>query len=236
MGKLFSLRAASTIFRVVEGQGLLSRTAACCKRNCISSKFRETSLQCGISGRKNGGVSRKKKKGHRLFVDGKCVVGARTSSLLRLFNPLVVFISIWQSFKTCSRTAQSALEGRILPTPGLDDDFQNKKVITSRCQINLVLGKKCVLLPVEPIFELYFLRKYASNRNNFHITHRCLIFLHLFSLQKLARNSGVRWQKIAQKTATGDCYIFPATPNQNQPNSEGKPRNWQHYLESRRFK
>ena len=61
VGKLFSLRAASTIFRVVEGQGLLSRTAACCKRNCISSKFRKMSSQCGISGRKNGGVSKKKK-------------------------------------------------------------------------------------------------------------------------------------------------------------------------------
>ena len=87
VGKLFSLRAASTIFWVVEGQGLLSRTAACCKRNCISSKFREMSSQCGISGRKNGGVS--KKKGYRIFVDGKCVVGARTSPLLRLFNPPV---------------------------------------------------------------------------------------------------------------------------------------------------
>ena len=67
-----------------------------------------------------------KKKGYRIFVDGKCVVGARTSPLLRLFNPPVVFISIWQSFKTCSRAAQSALEGRMrpagrsLPTPRLD--------------------------------------------------------------------------------------------------------------------
>ena len=113
MGKLFSRRAASTIFWVVEGQGLLSRTAACCKRNCISSKFREMSSQCGISGRKNGGVS--KKKGYRIFVDGKCVVGARTSPLLRLFNLPVVFISIWQLFKTCLRAAQSALEGRMRP-------------------------------------------------------------------------------------------------------------------------
>ena len=123
VGKLFNLRAASIIFRVVEGQGLLSRTAACCKRNCISSKFREMSSQCGISGRKNGGVS--KKKGYRIFADGKCVVGARTSPLLRLFNPPVVFISIWQSFKTCSRAAQNALEGRMrlagrsLPTPSI---------------------------------------------------------------------------------------------------------------------
>ena len=67
-----------------------------------------------------------KKKGYRIFVDGKCVVGARTSPLLHLFNPPVVFISIWQSFKTCSRAAQTALEGRMrpagrsLPTPTLN--------------------------------------------------------------------------------------------------------------------
>ena len=42
-------------------------------------------------------------------------------------NPLVVFISIWQSFKKCSRAAQNALEGRMrpagrsLPTLGLDE-------------------------------------------------------------------------------------------------------------------
>ena len=150
MGKLFSLRAASTIFRVVEGQGLLSRTAACCKRNCISSKFREMSLQCGISGRKNNGASKKKKKGHRLFVDGKCVVGARTPSLLRLFNPPVIFISIWQSFKKCLRAAQNALKGRMwpagcsLPTPTLRYYFylkimwlvdQNIYIFLGLCQI-----------------------------------------------------------------------------------------------------
>ena len=75
VGKLFSRRAALTISRVVEGQGLLSRTAACYKRNCISSQFCEMFWQCGISARKNGGVSEKKKKGHHLFVDGKCVIG-----------------------------------------------------------------------------------------------------------------------------------------------------------------
>ena len=51
-----------TILRVVEGQGLLSRTAACCRRNCICSQFCEMFWQCGISARKNGGVSKKKKK------------------------------------------------------------------------------------------------------------------------------------------------------------------------------
>ena len=50
----------------------------------------------------------------------------RTPSLLRLVNPLVVFISKWQSFKKCSRAAQNALEGRMrpagrsLPTPSID--------------------------------------------------------------------------------------------------------------------
>ena len=54
VGKLFSRGAA--------GQGLLSRTAACYKRNCISSIFCDMSLQCGIPERNNGGVSKKKKK------------------------------------------------------------------------------------------------------------------------------------------------------------------------------
>ena len=51
----------------------------------------------------------------------------RTPSLLRLVNPLVVFISKWQSFKKCSRAAQNALKGRMrpagrsLPTPGLGE-------------------------------------------------------------------------------------------------------------------
>ena len=62
VGKLFSRRAALTISRVVEGQGLLSRTAACYRRNCISSQFCEMFWQCGISARKIGGVSKKKKK------------------------------------------------------------------------------------------------------------------------------------------------------------------------------
>ena len=80
VGKIFSRRAALTISRVVEGQSLLSRTAACYRRNCISSQFCEMFWQCGISARKNGGVSKKKKKkkkrkGHHLFVDGKCVIG-----------------------------------------------------------------------------------------------------------------------------------------------------------------
>ena len=61
VGKLFSRRAALTISRVVEGQGLLSRTAACYRRNCISSQFCEMFWQCGISARKNGGVSKKKR-------------------------------------------------------------------------------------------------------------------------------------------------------------------------------
>ena len=60
VGKLFSRRAALTILRVVEGQGLLSRTAACYRRNCIGSEFCEIFWQCGISARKIGGVSKKK--------------------------------------------------------------------------------------------------------------------------------------------------------------------------------
>ena len=83
VGKLFCRRAALTISRVVEGQGLLSRTAAWYKRNCISSQFCEILWQCGISARKIGGVSKKKKinkkkkkkKGLHLFVDGKCLIG-----------------------------------------------------------------------------------------------------------------------------------------------------------------
>ena len=49
-----------------------------------------------------------------------------TPSLLRLVNPLVVIILVWQSFKKCSRAAQNALEGRMRPagrsllTPNLD--------------------------------------------------------------------------------------------------------------------
>ena len=61
VGKLFSRRAALTISRVVEGQGLLSRTAACYRRNCIGSQFCEMFWLCGVSARKNGGVSKKKK-------------------------------------------------------------------------------------------------------------------------------------------------------------------------------
>ena len=45
VGKLFSRRAALTIPRVVEGQGLLSRTAACFRKNCISSQFWYLSTQ-----------------------------------------------------------------------------------------------------------------------------------------------------------------------------------------------
>ena len=51
----------------------------------------------------------------------------RTPSLLRLVNPLVVFISKWQSFKKCSRATQNALDGRMrpagrsLPTPDLNN-------------------------------------------------------------------------------------------------------------------
>ena len=96
VGKLFSQRAALTISRVVQGQGL-SRTAACYRRNCISSQFCEIFWQCGISTRKIGGVS--KKKGLHLFVDGNCLthflskveaiaIFLRTPSLLRLSIPL----------------------------------------------------------------------------------------------------------------------------------------------------
>ena len=67
VGKLFSRRAALTIPRVVKGQGLLSRTAACYRRNCIRSQFCEIFLQCGISARKIGGVSKKKKKKYSPF-------------------------------------------------------------------------------------------------------------------------------------------------------------------------
>ena len=62
-----------------------------------------------------------------------------------------------------------------------------------------------VLMSVKPIFVLFFLRNYASDGNNLHVRHHCLILLHLLSLQKLAENSETEWQKTAQKTATRDC-------------------------------
>ena len=81
--------------------------------------------------------------------------------------------------------------------------FKIKKRLspTWRCQIILVFGKYSDVVPVEPIFELFFSRKYAGDCNNLDITHSCLELLHLL----LAQNSGTRWQKIAQKTATHDC-------------------------------
>ena len=51
-------------------------------------------------------------------------------------------------------------------------------------------------MPGEPVFELFFLRKYAGDGNNLHITHSSLEPLHLLLLQK---------QKTARKTATRDC-------------------------------
>ena len=48
---------------------------------------------------------------------------------------------------------------------------------------------------VEPIFRMFYLQKYASDDIDLHATHRCLTFLHLLSLQKVAQNSGTRWQK-----------------------------------------
>ena len=56
-----------------------------------------------------------------------------------LVNPLVVFISIWQSFKECLRAAQNALEGRMqpagrsLPTPGLDSTANQNCSVWSFC-------------------------------------------------------------------------------------------------------
>ena len=44
-----------------------------------------------------------------------------------------------------------------------------------RCQINMVFEKYCDFIPVMPVFELFFLRKYASDSNNLHVTHCCLI-------------------------------------------------------------
>ena len=58
---------------------------------------------------------------------------------------------------------------------------------------------------VGPIFRLVYLRKYASGGIDLYLTHCCLTLLHLLSLQKLAQNSGTKWQKITQKTATRDC-------------------------------
>ena len=109
--------------------------------------------QCGISARKNGGVSKKKRSlpfRRRLFPSKEEAITffLRTPSLLRLVNPFVVFISKWQSFKKCSRAAQNALEGRMrpagrsLPTPGLE------YVTTFDCRI----------------YFLYFLR--STDRRN----------------------------------------------------------------------
>ena len=103
VGKLFSRRAALTISRVVEGQGL-SRTAACYRRNSINSQFCEMFWQCGISARKNGGVPKKKKKGHHLFfVDGKCVIegNCRLRRIFRLRKRRLPFFKDTVAFAPC---------------------------------------------------------------------------------------------------------------------------------------
>ena len=119
--------------------------------------------------------------------------------------------------------------------------ISQKKVVTNQPLSNQPgVRKKMLFLPVEPIFQLYFLRKYASEDNNLHNTHCCLILLHFLSLQKLAQNSGMGWQKIAGKTATATAKFFPQrlikTNDQiksklkikSKLTSAGKPRNWQH--------
>ena len=111
--KRFSLRAASTIFRVVEGQGLLSRTAGCCKRNCISSKVREMSSQCGISGRKNGGVPKKKRLSHfrrrQIRGWGKVIAAfAPFQSPCRIYFNMAKFQNVFAGRTECSRGPHAA--------------------------------------------------------------------------------------------------------------------------------
>ena len=59
---------------------------------------------------------------------------------------------------------------------------------------------------VEQIFRMFYLQKYASDDIDLHTTHRCLTFLHLLSLQKVAQNSGTRWQK---KSQPATAKFFP---------------------------
>ena len=55
------------------------------------------SLKCGISGRKNGGVSKKKKKGHRLPVDSICVIGGA------IVGSVAKFQKVFAGRTECSR-------------------------------------------------------------------------------------------------------------------------------------
>ena len=62
----------------------------------------------------------------------------------------------------------------------------------TRCLYNLEGEQISDEMSVELIFGLFHLRKYASDGQNLHVTHHCLIHLHLLSIQKLAQNSGTR--------------------------------------------